>query len=98
LGFDVPKKKRRHHLDRRASQIIEDAPPLSQPDKLLSAKQIADWFGISKKKLETDRRLTRRGTPTGPPFVAISLRVMRYPQGDALAWLKSRTRGKGGAR
>jgi len=79
--MSVPKK---HHLDKRAHRIIEDAS--GNPDDLLTTKQVADWLLVSTEFLEIARH-----KKIGPRFLRLSARNIRYKRADVLAWLRSRT-------
>jgi hypothetical protein len=75
---------RRHHLDRRADELVEDGD--GPADDLLKTRFVADWLGVSPQWLEIGR-----GKNYGPPFVRLSPRRVRYRREDVLNWLKSRT-------
>jgi predicted DNA-binding transcriptional regulator AlpA len=75
---------RTHHLDRRASVIVEQSQ--GGADDLLTTREVADWLGVSHQFLEIGRLKSY-----GPKFVRVSSRLIRYKRGDVLAWLKSRT-------
>jgi predicted DNA-binding transcriptional regulator AlpA len=75
--------KRTHHLDRRASLLIDEGA--GDPDQLIDTKQLAAWLQCSEQKLEIDRH---KGD--GPPYVKISPKMVRYRRGDVIAWLRSR--------
>ena len=74
----------RHHLDRRALDLIEIANEGSD-DELLSTLKTAVWLGVSPEWLEIGRS---RGW--GPPFIRLSPRRVRYRRGDVKRWLKGR--------
>jgi len=82
--FPVPPPLR-HHLDRRAAELVEDGSG-GNIDDLLATPAVADWLGVSTQWLEIGRT---RGY--GPPFVRLSTRRVRYCRADVLAWLKERT-------
>jgi hypothetical protein len=75
----------RHHLDRRACQLM-DADD-GQSDDLLSTRELAAWLGVSTQFLEIGR-----SKKYGPKFVSISPRRIRYRRRDVLLWLDERTR------
>jgi hypothetical protein len=74
----------RHHLDRRAAEIIEEGR--GDFDDLLTTAATADWFGVSTEWLEIGR-----SKGYGPPFIRLSPSRVRYRRGDVLAWLHERT-------
>lgn len=75
----------RHHLDRRASELLEAAADESADD-LLTTPAVADWLKVSPQWLEIGRS---RGW--GPRFIRLSTRRIRYRRDDVRAWLKERT-------
>ena len=75
---------RRHHLDRRASDLAEIG--VGAPDDLLPTNAVANWLGVSRQFLEIGRN---RGY--GPKFVRIGPARIRYRRADVLAWLEERT-------
>src|SRR5437762_2002695 len=77
--------QRRHHLDRRALELIEKGT--GQPDDLLSTPELARWFGVSDQWVEIARHQGR-----GPPWVALSPRTVRYRRDAVWAWLDERVR------
>lgn len=74
----------RHHLDRRADQIIQQNT--GNPDDLLTTAAVAEWLYVSEQFLTIGRS---RGY--GPRWVRVSARCVRYKRSDVLAWLRSRT-------
>jgi hypothetical protein len=94
LDLAKKRKRRRHHLDRRVAQLINSAPPVSGPDKLLTAKQMAEWFGCAESTLESWRRPNKRGEILGPPFIRQG-RSIRYRHDWNLDWLETRAHGRG---
>jgi predicted DNA-binding transcriptional regulator AlpA len=81
-----PTNKKRYHIDRRANRIaagLENSG--ASPDKLYTTKQLAHWFETSEQWLERERYKA-----TGPPFVRLGPRCIRYRQSDVLAWLNER--------
>jgi predicted DNA-binding transcriptional regulator AlpA len=79
-----PTLPRKHHLDRRASDLAEIGA--GAPDDLLSTRAVAEWLGVSVQFLEIGRH---RGY--GPKFVRIGPARIRYRRADVLAWLEERT-------
>jgi hypothetical protein len=79
--FPVPL---RHHLDRRASELIENGAGISRD--LLTTEATAEWLGVSSQWLEIGRSKNY-----GPPFVRLSPRRIRYRRDDVVAWLRERT-------
>lgn len=81
---------RKHHLDGRASQIVNAGD--GDDDDLLTARQLAIWLGVSETWLESGR-----ASNYGPSFVRLSPKMVRYRRSDVIAWLKTRTqRAKAG--
>ncbi len=78
---DVPQ---RHHLDRRAGDLIIEAKD-EDGDELLATSEVAEWIGISTQWLEIARS---RGF--GPKFVRLSARRVRYMRSSVLDWLRER--------
>jgi len=77
--------ERRHHLDRRAAELIEEGT--GRPDDLLSTPELAKWFGVSTQWVEIARH---RGI--GPPWIALSPRRVRYRRSAVWSWLDGRVR------
>ena len=76
----------RHHLDKRAVDIIAAAP--GDPDELLDTKELAAWFGVSEQWLETGRSRSRQGG-YGPPYVKLG-RMVKYKRSSCITWLAER--------
>ena len=74
----------RHHLDRRALDLIE-ATNEGSDDDLMSTVLVAVWLGVSPEWLEIGRT---KGW--GPPFLRLSPRRVRYRRGDVKKWLQER--------
>jgi predicted DNA-binding transcriptional regulator AlpA len=72
----------KHHLDRRADQLLEQQ---GDGDDLLDTKQLSAWLGVSTQWLEIGRT---KGY--GPKFVKLGPRMIRYKRRDVLNWLKAR--------
>lgn len=56
--------------------------------ELITPKEAAAFLQISEAQLKAFRR-----GRTGPPFVRINSRVIRYRRGDLIAWIKERVEG-----
>jgi predicted DNA-binding transcriptional regulator AlpA len=84
---------RRHHLDRRALQLLALATPAAPPatpindDDLLTTQQVAAWLGVSDQWLELGRK---KGY--GPNWTKLGPRCIRYTRGNVIKWLKGRAR------
>jgi hypothetical protein len=74
----------RHHLDRRALDLIEMANQ-GTDDELLTTTQVAVWFGLSPEWLEIGR-----SKGWGPPYLRLSPRRIRYRRGSCKLWLQER--------
>jgi predicted DNA-binding transcriptional regulator AlpA len=77
---DVPT---RHHLDRRAVDLIAEAT--GDPHDLLTTSELSEWLGMSTQFFEIARS---RGY--GPRFVRMSARRVRYMRASVLDWLRER--------
>lgn len=75
---------RKHHLDRRADQLVAQGAEGPQ-EELLSTVQLAGWLGCSVQWCEIGR-----SKGYGPPFLRLGRRI-RYRRRSVLQWLKSRT-------
>ncbi|WBO58042.1 MULTISPECIES: AlpA family transcriptional regulator [unclassified Acidocella] len=64
-----------------AAENAEPAPPT----KLLTARQAGELLGVSSETLER-----WRGAGTGPAFIKLSGRYIRYRQDDLEAFIKAR--------
>ena len=73
------------HIDKRAGRLLNDPISEGPDDELLSTEQVADWFGCSTQFLEI-----LRGRDTGPPFVRMSPKIIKYRRGSARNWLRRR--------
>jgi hypothetical protein len=85
MVFSVSQIPIRHHLDRRADEIVEAAADKAADD-LLTTPAVADWLKVSTQWLEIGR-----SKGWGPPFIRLSTRRVRYRRADVLAWLKKRS-------
>ena len=61
--------------------------PLTGPDVLLCEQQAAAMLGYTPRALQQWRR-----TGTGPRFVRVSARSIRYRRKDLLEWIEERVR------
>jgi hypothetical protein len=75
----------KHHLDRRAVDLIE-AANIGTDDELLTTPQTAVWLRVSPQWLEIGRS---RGW--GPSYLKLSPRRVRYRVGDVKQWLAERS-------
>jgi len=75
----------RHHLDRRAHELIEDGA--GDGDDLLTTTELCEWLAVSTQWAEIARHKS-----LGPKWISLSTRRIRYRRSDVLAWLESRTR------
>jgi predicted DNA-binding transcriptional regulator AlpA len=95
-------KPKRHHLDRRISQIraAEPAgighnhppdipPPQPKDDDLLTCAQVAAWLGVSVQWLEA-----ARAKGFGPAWMRLGPRAIRYPRGGVKKFLTARARAR----
>ena len=74
----------KHHLDRRALDLIEAANE-GTDDELLDTSRTAVWLGVSPEWLEIGR-----SKGWGPRFIRISPRRVRYRRGDVKQFLEER--------
>jgi hypothetical protein len=80
----VPVLPTKHHLDKRALALIEQANA-GTDDELLSTLRTAVWLDVSPQWLEIGRS---RGY--GPKFIKLSPKRVRYRRGDVKCWLQER--------
>jgi predicted DNA-binding transcriptional regulator AlpA len=73
------------HIDKRAGPLLDSPISEGPDDELLTTEQVAQWLGVSVQFLEI-----QRGRNTGPRFVRISPRLIKYRRVDIRAWLKKR--------
>jgi hypothetical protein len=73
------------HIDKRAKRLLAD--PLSEgaDDDLLTTRQVADWIQYSTQSLEI-----MRGKGSGPLFVRVTPKVIRYRREAVRVWLRRR--------
>ena len=64
-----------------------NASPTHNPDSLLTERQLAEELGYTPRALQQWRR-----AGTGPKFVRVSARSIRYRRRDVLEWLEEHTR------
>ncbi len=87
----MPKKKRRygaprrHHLDRRAAQLLATTIKTTTKAGMLTTQQLADLLGVSPQWLEVGRIKNY-----GPPFERLGPRLIRYKPDGVVKWLKQR--------
>jgi predicted DNA-binding transcriptional regulator AlpA len=81
---DMPPMSEHYHLDRHADLIV---PTLAEddPDDLLTPETVAQHLQVSETTLPG-----WRNKRIGPPYVRLSARLVRYPRGGLLQWLRSR--------
>ena len=75
------------HIDKRAGRLLADPISEGPDDELLTTEQVAEWLGCSTQFLEL-----LRGRGTGPAFVRISPRIVKYRREAVWAWLRWRER------
>ncbi len=75
---------RRHHLDRRADAIAELLSG-DDPERLMATSETAKLLGTSNSWLEIGRC---RGY--GPPWIAVTPKMIRYRRKSVLAWIEER--------
>ena len=46
-GHQKRKPYQRHHLDKRAGQLLAESDPREGNDDLLETREVADWIGVS---------------------------------------------------
>jgi hypothetical protein len=84
-----PRKRKRqfirHHLDRRAGQLLTTIKTTTKADRLLTTQQVADLLGVSSQWLEVGRVKNY-----GPPYERLGPRLIRYPPDGLVKWLKQR--------
>jgi hypothetical protein len=73
------------HIDRRAARLLAEPISDGDADELLTTAQMAEWFLCSEQWLEITRT-----NGTGPPFILLANRMVRYPRGPAREWLAAR--------
>ena len=66
-----------------ALSVAENAVP--DPDALATERQAADFLGVTTRALQK-----WRATGTGPLFVRISSRCVRYRRRDLITWAADR--------
>jgi hypothetical protein len=73
------------HIDRRAERLLAEHVSEGPDDELLTVEQMADWYGCSTQWFEIART---RGT--GPKFVTLSNRQVRYRREAGRDFLRKR--------
>jgi hypothetical protein len=84
----VPTKKKfkrplRHHLDRRAAQILAALKAIDRDQ--WTTRQVSELFAISEEWLQVARI---KGF--GPPCTKVRPRLVLYPRNGLIKWLKQR--------
>lgn len=74
----------RHHLDRRAADLLAEGA--GDPDDLISTSDLAEWLGVSVQWVEIGR-----SKGWSPPFIKLSPRRIRYRRQAVLEWLRARS-------
>jgi predicted DNA-binding transcriptional regulator AlpA len=82
---DTSPMPNRHHLDRRAHELIVDGA--GEPNDLITTTELCEWLGVSIQWAEIARHKS-----LGPKWISLSTRRIRYRRSDVLAWLAERTR------
>jgi predicted DNA-binding transcriptional regulator AlpA len=80
------KPNKRHHIDRRADQLIAFHSNIAD-DQLLNTKQLAALLSVSEQFVELARH---KGE--GPEWTALGPRCIRYQMGKVRQWLADRAR------
>lgn len=57
---------------------------MTKTDQLLTESQVAEILGVARVTLTG-----WRSRKTGPPFVKLARRVVRYPSAKLVAWIES---------
>lgn len=83
----MPVINTKHHIDRKAREILDQLAVDLADDTLLTTLQCANWLGVSTQFLELGRIRNY-----GPPAVSIAPRVIRYRKNSVLRWLIERER------
>lgn len=75
----------RLHIDRRAGVVAAQIVH-GDPDELFRTPEAAQLLGVSPQFLELGRH-----NGTGPKFIRLSPRMVRYKRSDLVAWLRERS-------
>jgi hypothetical protein len=75
------------HIDKRAGRLLADPASEGEDDDMLVTQEVADWLGVSTQFLEL-----LRGRGTGPAFVKMSERMVKYRREAVRVWLRNRER------
>jgi predicted DNA-binding transcriptional regulator AlpA len=70
------------HLDKRATDLIKQ---IDDGDDLLTSKQVCGMLKVSDQWIEQ-----ARFKGSGPLFILLGPRLIRYRRSDVRAWLRSR--------
>lgn len=73
----------------RVGSSQRDVAPVGDPDSLIREEDAAAFLKFTPRALQDWRK---RGS--GPPFLRISKRAIRYRRGDLIAWAASRLRSR----
>ena len=74
------------HIDKRVGRLLADPVSDGSGEELLTTEQVAEWFQCSTQWLEIART-----KDTGPPFITLANRMVRYPRGGCREWLEKRS-------
>jgi hypothetical protein len=77
----------KHHLDRRAGEILDRLADDLEDDSLMTTQQTASWLNVSTQFLEIGRM-----QGYGPTATILSPKVVRYRKNAVLRWLIERER------
>jgi predicted DNA-binding transcriptional regulator AlpA len=80
----VSPKPKSFHIDKRAA-ALSAAVAAGDGDEMLAPKKVAALTGYSQVWLAK-----RRADGTGPPFVKVNRRSVRYRRSKLVAWVKER--------
>ena len=72
-------------LTQKSLALYAPGNTISDPDALSTEREAADFLGVSTRALQK-----WRATGSGPQFVRISSRCVRYRRRDLIAWAENR--------
>ena len=75
------------HIDKRVERLLADPVSDGSDEELLTTEQVAEWFQCSTQWLEIARM-----KKTGPKYITLANRMIRYPRGECREWLAKRLR------